>query len=155
LTILHEQFSEVRIIPLDGSPHVNENVRQWFGDSRGHWEGTTLVVDTTNFNDRTYYRWQYVWRATRPTTHLVERFTRVDSSTLHYEFTIDDPTTYLRPWTAVSPWTTDQAAVGATAGQLFEYACHEGNRAVRNVLSGARAQERFAKAADVQERTSR
>jgi len=140
--ILHEMFNEVRAIPLDGRPHLDPSIRQWFGDSRGRWEGNTLVVDTTNFNDRTGYRWGAAWRASRPTLHLTERFTRVDPTTIEYEFTVEDPEMFSRPWTGVVPMTTDQGSVGATQGQLFEYACHEGNYSIVNVLSGARASER-------------
>ena len=144
VAILHEQYRERRIIPIDGRPHVDGNIDQWFGDSRGRWEGNTLVVETTNFSDRTSDRWQYDWRVARPTLHLVERFTRVDAQTIDYQFTVTDPTMFTRPWTAVAPWSGDQEALGAAVGHLFEYACHEGNYAVGNILAGARAAERVA-----------
>ena len=134
VVILHEMFRELRIIPLDGRPHLGPGVRQWFGDPRGHWEGNTLVIDTTNFADKTSYVWAGNWRASRPTVHLVERFTRVNADTINYEFTIDDPAMFTRPWTAVTPMTKSQ-------GPIFEYACHEGNYSIQNVLRGARAQE--------------
>ena len=144
LTILHEQFQERRIIPLDGRPHVNQNVRQLFGDSRGRWEGNTLVVDTTNFVDRSNEWWAQLWRAARPTMHLTERFTRVDAETIEYQFTIEDPTTFIKPWTASMPMTSDTAANGATGGALYEYACHEGNYAMSDILLGSRNQEKTA-----------
>ena len=142
MAIIHEQYNERRIIPIDGRPHIDGNIDQWFGDSRGHWEGETLVVETTNFSDRTSDRWANDWRVPRPTLYLVERFTRVDAQTIDYRFTVTDPTTFTQPWTAVAPMSGDQEAMGATVGGLFEYACHEGNHAVTNVLAGARAQEK-------------
>ena len=144
VAILHEMFRERRIISLNEDPHVHQNIGQWFGDSRAHWEGNTLVVETTNFNDRTSDRWAGYWRAPRPTLHLVERFTRLNAETIDYQFTVTDPTTFTRPWTAAAPMKADQAAMGATVGQLHEYACHEGNYAMVNVLSGARVQEKAA-----------
>ena len=129
VVVFHEMIHEARIIPLDGRPHVPQNIRQWLGDSRGHWEGDTLVVDTTNFVDMTSSR-----RASEA-LHLVERFTRVDADTLAYEVTIDDPVTFTRPWRAVLP-------MPKADGMIFEYACHEGNYGLRNQLSGARAEER-------------
>ena len=146
IAIIHEQYNERRIIPLDGRPHVDGDIDQWFGDSRGHWEGNTLVIETTNFSDRTSDRWANQWRAVRPTLHLAERFRRVDAQTIDYRFTVTDPTTFTQPWTAVAPMNGDQEAMGATVGRLFEYACHEGNYAVENVLAGARAQDRADRA---------
>lgn len=134
VVILAEMIHDARIIPLDGRPHLNSNVRQWMGDSRGRWEGTTLVVDTTNFTDKTNYR------GSAENLHLVERFTRVDANTLNYEVTIEDPTTFVRPWTIALPAT-------ATDGQMYEYACHEGNYGMSNLLSGSRAKERELEAA--------
>jgi hypothetical protein len=142
IAILHEQYNERRIITVDGSPHVEANIDQWFGDPRGHWEGDTLVVETTNFSDRRSDRWANNWRMPRPTLHMVERFRRVDANTIDYRFTVTDPTTFTQPWTAVAPMSGDQEAMGATVGALFEYACHEGNYAVPNVLLGARATDK-------------
>jgi hypothetical protein len=139
VVIVHELYHEVRVIHLDGRPHAN--VRQWLGDSRGHWEGRTLVVDTINFLAREGAEWQDAWRASRSTTHVVERFTRVDAETMQYQFTWEDPTIFTRPWTAAWPLTTNQAARGVTEGGLFEYACHEGNYAMTDVLEGARGDE--------------
>jgi len=131
VTILVEMIHDARVIPLDGRPHVSENVRQWMGDSRGHWEGNTLVVDTTNFTDKTRFR------GADDKLHLVERFTRVDANTIMYEFTVDDPTAFTRSWTAQVPMSRTQSPV-------FEYACHEGNYAMAGMLGGARAEEKVA-----------
>ena len=147
VAILHEMFRERRIIPLDGRPHTGESIRQWFGDSRGHWEGNTLVVETINFNDRTSDRWAAYWRVPRPTLHLVERFTRIDPQTIDYRFTVTDPTMFTQPWTAAAPMSGDQEGMGATVGALFEYACHEGNYAMANVLAGARKKEKASSGA--------
>jgi hypothetical protein len=139
VTILHELYNELRIIPLDGSAH--DRIPNLVGDARGHWEGDTLVVDTTNFPDHPSWRWQNAWRAVRPSTHIVERFRRVDAQTIDYQFTLQDPVMYTRPWTAAYPLTNNQASRGVTSGQLYEYACHEGNYALVDVLNGARKQE--------------
>jgi hypothetical protein len=144
LVIQHEMFHDFRIIPTDGRPHVGIGIRQWLGDSRGHWEGNTLVVETTNFADKTHYRWSSPWRASRPTLRLVERFTRLDADTIDYRVTIEDPTMFARPWTAAVPMSKNQSERGVTTGRLYEYACHEGNHSMINVLSGARAVERAA-----------
>ncbi len=134
VVILSEMIHDVRIFPLDGRPHVGQNMRQWLGDSRGHWEGNTLVVDTTNFTDKTHLR------GSDRNLHLVERFTRVDPVTILYEFTVDDPTAFTKPWTGEAPMTR-------TPGPIYEYACHEGNYGMTNMLSGARAQEKAAEEA--------
>jgi len=132
VAIMQEMIHDVRIIPTDGRPHVDSSIRLLFGDSRGHWEGNTLVVDTTNFTDRTAFR------NSSENLHVVERFTRTDPDTVTYQFTVDDPTTWATPWTAEIPMTKID-------GPIFEYACHEGNYGMPNNLSGARADE--AKAA--------
>jgi hypothetical protein len=133
VTLLNEMIHNARIIPLDGRPHLPEAIRQWTGDSRGRWEGETLVVETTNFarivsdftNDRPAGR----------NMRLVERFTRTDANTLLYQFTVEDPSWYTRSWTAeIDMIKTDQP--------LYEYACHEGNQSVPNILTGARAIEK-------------
>lgn len=126
-----EMVHQMRWIPIDGSPHLPANVRQWAGDSRGHWEGDTLVVDTTNFND------QVSFRGSDRNLHLIERFTRVDADTIMYRFTIDDPTAFTKSWTGEIPFVK-------TAGPLYEYACHEGNLGMRDILSSARADEKKA-----------
>ena len=132
VVILNEMVHDARLVPLDGRPHGN--IRQWLGDSRGHWEGDTLVVDTTNFYRETSLP------GSSANMHLVERFTRVDADTLLYEFTVDDPSTWTKPWTAQVPMKTSQ-------DQIYEYACHEGNYAMLNMLTGARAQEKPAEEA--------
>ena len=112
--ILVEMIHHVRIIPLDGRPHLPQNVRQWMGDYRGRWEGETLVVETTNFTDKTAFQ------GSSENMRLTERFTRVDENTIMYKFTVDDPSTWTRPWSAELP-------MKKTIGPLFEHACHEGN----------------------------
>jgi hypothetical protein len=144
LVIQHEMFHDYRIIPTDGRPHVGRGIGQWLGDARGRWEGNTLVVETTNFDDKTHYRWSAPWRAARPTLRLVERFTRLNADTIDYRVTVEDPTMFSRPWTAAVPMSKNQAERGVTVGRLYEYACHEGNQSMINVLSGARAAERAA-----------
>jgi len=129
--ILSEMIHDTRIIPLDGRPHVAPNVREWMGDSRGHWEGNTLVVETTNFTDKTRFR------GADEKMKLVERFTRTDPKTIVYEFTVNDPTAFTKQWTAQVPMTK-------TEGPIFEYACHEGNYAMQGMLAGARAEEKAA-----------
>jgi len=129
VVILNEMIHDARVIPLDGSPHLSSNIRLWRGDSRGHWDGSTLVVDTTNFSD------EYSFRGSDRNLHLIERFTRTSPDTLLYEFTVDDPTAFSKPWTA-------QIAVTKSKGPIYEYACHEGNYAMTDILSGARAAEK-------------
>jgi hypothetical protein len=135
ITIISEMIHDARIIPLDGHPHVPESVRFWAGDSRGRWEGSTLVVDTTNFSPHDLLRNIGVQTET---LHMVERFTRVDRDTLKYQVTIDDPKVYTAPWTIAFPFKRDKDY------QMFEYACHEGNYAVPGMLRGARAEEKAA-----------
>ena len=133
-----EMMHDTRIIPLAGRPHVPQNIRQWLGDSRGHWEGNTLVVDTTNFVEQGDQGGGF--RAGSGNSHVIERFTRVAPDTLKYEVTVDDPTTYTKPWTAALYWK-------GTTDLVYEFACHEGNYAAPNALSGARAQEKAAEEA--------
>jgi hypothetical protein len=129
VAILVEMIHDARIIPLDGSPHVPKNVRSLMGDSRGHWEGKTLVVETTNFSDKTSFR------GASENLRVIERFTRTDENTLLYQFTIDDPTTWAKPWSGEIP-------MKKVTAPLYEYACHEGNYGIAGVLSGARAEEK-------------
>ena len=131
VTIMEEMIHDTRTIPIDGRPHLARGIRQYLGDSRGHWEGDTLIVDTTNFSDKTSFM------GSTPDLHVVERFTRIDEDTILYEFTVDDPNTWVRPWTAQQP-------LSKIAGPIFEYACHEGNLGLPNTLSGARAAEQAA-----------
>ena len=132
VTILHEEYRDRRIIPVDGRPRGD--VSQWFGKAVGHWEGDTLVVETTNFLDRTNYEWASIWTRPSETLRLVEHFARIDADSIEYRITVEDPTTFSQPWTAVIPIT--RLADGT---QIYEYACHEGNYAIPNLLSGARA----------------
>jgi hypothetical protein len=132
VALLSEQIHDVRIIPIDGRPHLPPDVRQLLGDARGHWDGNTLVVETTNFTDRTSFR------GSGEHMHLTERFTRTGAETMLYEFTVDDPETFTHSWTARVPMTKSQ-------GPIFEYACHEGNYGLAGSLSGARAEEAAAK----------
>jgi len=129
VVILNEMVHDARIIPLDGRPHGR--IRQWMGDSRGRWEGDTLVVDTINFKRETSLP------NSSANTHLVERFTRTDADTLVYEFTVEDPTMWTRPWTAMVP-------MRRTNDPIYEYACHEANYAMASILAGARADEKAA-----------
>ena len=125
-----------RTIPLDGSPHLTPQVRQWLGDARGRWEGDTLVVDTTNFSDQTNYH------GSKENLHLVERFTRVGDDEIIYRATIEDPTTFTRPWTIEVPLTKGDER----KNQIFESACYEGNYALVSILAGARVKEKEAAA---------
>jgi hypothetical protein len=134
VVIHYESMHDVRVIPLDGRPHLPDNIRLWNGDSRGRWEGDTLVVDWTNFDPRQEYE-----GAHQTNMHFVERFTRVDANTIDYEVTVDDPTTWTKSWKFVLPWRADDANY-ADPEHLYEYACHEGNyRQMEDALSGARA----------------
>jgi hypothetical protein len=130
VAIRYEMIHDTRIIPLDGRPRVNAGVRSDMGDARGHWEGSTLVVETTNFKARSAYR-----NASADTLRLVERFTRTAADKIEWTVTVDDASTWVRPWTFAIPLTmNDQEAI-------FEYACHEGNQAIFNILRAARATE--------------
>src|SRR5512145_1181163 len=122
------------MIPLDGRPHLGPSIRQWHGDSRGRWEGQTLVVETTNFRDRSAFPSASATGSTSDRVRAIERFRRVDNDTIDYEYVIEDPALFTRPWTVRLPLTQ-------TADRIFEYACHEGNRGLENILSGARAGE--------------
>jgi hypothetical protein len=131
VTLLHEIDHSTRVIPTDGRPHIPQNIRQWQGDSVGHWEGNTLVVDTTNFTNLSNYR------GSSENLHLVERFTRTADNTMTYQFTVEDPTTWAKPWGAEIPWTK-------TKGPVYEWACHEGNTMIATILRGARVEEEAA-----------
>jgi hypothetical protein len=129
VVIRHEMIHEARVIPLDGTARLNENVKGWIGSSRGRWEGDTLVVETTNFNGKNNYR------GSTTGLHLIERYTRTDPNTLTYQVTVEDPTTWTRPWTFNLPWERDRDY------RILEYACHEGNIALANSLRGERVLE--------------
>ena len=128
VVLVTEMVHTARVVPLDGRPVLTDDIRQWSGDSRGHWEGDTLVVETTNFSAKRR------WRGTTEGMTLVERFTRVDEGTLLYAFTVTDPDTWTTPWTAEIPMRLNDLT-------LFEYACHEGNHSMEGILGGARADE--------------
>ena len=131
VVMVTEMVHTARFVPLDDRPPLPGHMSQWVGDSRGHWEGETLVIETRNFNlDRR-------WRNTTDSLTLVERLTRVDADTLEYEYTVTDPNTWTRPWTAQIP-------LNRTDVPMFEYACHEGNLSMDGILAGARADERAA-----------
>jgi hypothetical protein len=129
-----EMIHSARIIPVDGRPHLNKGLRQWLGDTRGHWEGSTLVVETTNFRADEGVLFQ---NANPATFTITERFTRVAPDSINYEFTVADPTTWTKPWTALIPWTKIDPAE-----QMYEYACHEDNFDIVHFLTGARAREK-------------
>jgi len=130
VAIVQEQMHETRVIPLDGRSHLQTDVRQWLGDSRGHWEDNTLVVETTNFSD------QASFEGATKNMRLVERWTRVSDDRLDYRFTVEDPATWTRPWSATMAWNKVE--------DLYEYACHEDNYGLYGILAGARAQEKKA-----------
>ena len=129
VVILNEMVHDARIVPLDGRDDLDPNLRQWRGNSRGYWDGDTLVVETANFRDETNFRG--VTRDMR----LVERITRADANTLLYGFTVNDPRTFVRPWTAEVP-------MALSPNPTYEYACHEGNYGLEGILAGTRAEER-------------
>ena len=131
VVVFRELATAPRLIPTDGRAHVSEAIRRWTGDSRGRWEGDTLVVDTTNFNDKTAFQ------GSSAALHVVERFTRVSADKILYQFTVDDPATWTSPWSAEIPMLQ-------TEGPLFEYACHEGNYGLANTLRGARVADKEA-----------
>jgi hypothetical protein len=127
-----EAIHETRIIPLDGRPHLSQSLRQWSGDSRGHWDGNTLVVDTTNFSPQSNFM------GAAENLYIVERFTRVAADAINYEITLNDRTTWTRPWTAA-------IHLKRTQDKIYEYACHEGNaHTMEGILGAARADEKTA-----------
>jgi hypothetical protein len=134
VAMFSEMAHDTRIIPLDGRPHLDTRVRQWNGDSRGRWEGDTLVVETRNFSPKSEFR------AARENLRLTERFTRVAPDTLEYDVTVDDPSTWTKPWGA-------KLLLKRSEEPIFEYACHEGNEGLPGALSGYRAQEKAEAAA--------
>jgi hypothetical protein len=133
VAIINEMNHSVRVVPIDGRPHLPADARQFRGDSIGHWEGNTLVVDSTNFTARNPFH------GSGDKLHVVERLTRVDADTILYQFTVEDPETWDQPWTAETAWSK-------VDGPILEYACHEGNYSMSNTLRGARvADEEAAK----------
>ena len=138
VAMLNEQNHDVRMIPLDGRPHLGPQIRQWMGDSRGHWEGQTLVVETVHFNGKHDQIGRPLLNSGEHLS-LVERFTRTDADTLLYEYTVTDPTIWVRPWTAQHP-------MKKNPDLIYEFACHEGNYGLYNILAGSRAEEEVAAA---------
>jgi hypothetical protein len=128
VTLLHEIDHSTRVIPTDGRPHIPQNMRLWQGDSVGRWEGNTLVIDTTNFTNMTAYR------GSSEKLHLIERFTRTADDAMVYQFTVEDPSTWAKPWTAEVTWKKNK-------GPVYEWACHEGNTMISTILRGARVAE--------------
>ena len=138
VVLLVEMIHDVRVVPIDGRPHLPNQVRQWLGDSRGHWDGETLVIETTNFTDKvgSFSTTGATW-GTGEQARLIERFTRVDEDTVEYEFIVEAPTVFTQPFTARYPMSRSELP-------LFEYACHEGNYGMTNTLRGARAEDQAA-----------
>jgi hypothetical protein len=131
VTILHETIHDTRVIPLDGRPHIPQNIRLLRGDPRGHWEGDTLVIDTTNFTDKTAFR------GSTDKLHVVERLRRTAEDTIIYQFTVEDPTTWTQPWSG-------EVMMVKISSPIYEYACQEGNYGMPDILAGARAEEERA-----------
>ncbi len=140
VVMLMEMAHDARIIPLNGGPHIDSDVRQWLGDSRGHWEGETLVVETKNYSPKIYFQ------GAAENLEIIERFTRVAPDVLEYEVTVNDSSTWTKPWSAMIPLRQSEDAV-------FEYACHEGNIGMEGILSGVRALEKAE--AEAQSQSSR
>ena len=134
IVLLQEMINEARVIPLDERPHIDSRIRLWLGDSRGYWDGDTLVVETTNYRDEIFTNSFNCCPGASSNLTLTERFKRLDDSTIDHEYTVHDPDTYTRSWTARIP-------MRRFAGPLYEYACHEGNYGMENLLRGARVQE--------------
>ena len=144
VVIVYEMIHQARVIPLDGRPRLGAMIRQWDGDPRGHWDGSTLVVDTTNYNNKGAIATSAATGRIRGISqsealHVVERFTMVDANTLDYQVTVDDPNVYTKPWRVEMPLTRDSKY------EMFEYACAEGNYATPNMLAAGRAADRAAK----------
>ena len=133
VVILVEMIHDVRIVPLDGRPHASAAIRSWLGDSRGRWDGDTLVIETRNVNDKVFERG--VLFGVGSDLQLTERFRRTGADSMDYQFTVNAPSVYTRPWTVATP-------MARIDGPIYEYACHEGNYSVPNILKGARAQEK-------------
>jgi len=137
VTILQETIHDARVIPLDGRPHLASNVQQWHGDSRGHWEGDTLVVETTNYSPKSSILFLTGGASGSSNLRITERFTRADAGTIKYEVTFNDPSTWTKPWTIMVP-------LRQSKDEMYEYACHEGNTGLEGILAGARAEEKAA-----------
>ena len=141
VVLMFENIHDARIIPLDGRPHLPESIRQWNGDSRGHWEGNTLVIDTTNFSSKSKLTGPFSaptnFMESLANLHLTERFTRIAPEEIRYEVTLNDPSTWTKPWTVM-------IRLRQTQERMYEFACHEGNHSMVGILAGARAQEKAA-----------
>ena len=137
VAILQEMIHEVRIIPLDRRPHLGESVRQWMGDSRGHWEDKTLVVDTTNYSDKIAFNSFNCCRGAGQSLHIVERYTRLADDSIDLSITVEDPTTFTSRYEIGLP-------MMKAPGPIYEYACHEGNYGMTGILAGSRAEEKAA-----------
>ena len=133
VVLVTEMVHTARIVPLDGRPRLNDRIRHWSGEARGHWEGDTLVIETTNFNE------QRGWRGSTGKMKLIERLTRLDATTLEYKYTVIDPDTWTSPWTASIPLQLSDLP-------MYEYACHEGNHSMQGILSGQRTADKEAAA---------
>jgi hypothetical protein len=133
VVIVVEMIHDARIVPLDGRPHASQAIRSWLGDSRGRWDGDTLVIETRNVNDKVFERG--VLFGVGGDLQLTERFRRTGADSMDYQFTVDAPGVFTRPWTVATP-------MAKIDGPIYEYACHEGNYSVPNILKGARAQEK-------------
>ena len=131
VVVFNEMIHDARVVPLDGRPHLADGVPQWMGNSRGRWDGDTLVIETRNFHGQTAFTEN---QGATVSMRVVERFTRIDADSMRYEFTVEDPETWTRPWTVMINMT-------ASATPIYEYACHEGNYGMTNILSGARAED--------------
>ena len=136
VAIRYEMIHETRVIPLDGRAHISPRIHEYLGDARGHFEGSTLVVETTNFTDKTHMGYNNRYNSEK--YKLVERFTPVSPTRVQWQVTIDDPDTWTRPWTFTMPLTRDDTQ------PVFEYGCHEANLGLEHILSAARAEERAA-----------
>ena len=142
VVLFHEMVHDTRIVPMGDRPHLSDDIRQWMGDARGYWDGDTLVIETTNFTDKilSFNDSLTSGMGTGATLHLTERLRRIDADTLEYEFTVDDPATFTRSFTGMIPMRMNSEPV-------YEYACHEGNYGLRDILAGARAEDQATEAA--------
>lgn len=141
VVIAHEMYHEFRIIPLAEKPFIPNKIGLWLGDARGHWEENTLVIESRNFAEKDHYYWAWPWRSARASLTITERLTRLDNENMDYQIIVEDPEMFTQPWTISAPMTTNQESRGVTSGPLFEFACHEGNYAMSNVLRGAQSQD--------------
>jgi hypothetical protein len=142
IVIAHEMYHEFRVIPLAEKPFISNKIGLWLGDARAHWEENTLVIESRNFAEKDHYYWAWPWRSARASLTITERLTRLDNENMDYRIIVEDTEMFTQPWTISAPMTTNQESRGVTSGPLFEFACHEGNYAMSNVLRGAQSQDR-------------